>query len=79
MPSTLSERPRLIGLDWGTSVLRAYLLAEDGARLAQASGAFGILNIADAAFDAVYLRLCAGWQREYGLLPVVASGMIGSR
>jgi 2-dehydro-3-deoxygalactonokinase len=79
MPSTLSERPRLIGLDWGTSVLRAYLLGEDGARLAQASGAFGILNIADAAFDAVYLRLCAGWQREYGLLPVVASGMIGSR
>jgi 2-dehydro-3-deoxygalactonokinase len=38
-----------------------------------------VLNILDAAFDAVYLRLCAGWQREYGLLPVVASGMIGSR
>lgn len=79
MPSTLSKRPRLIGLDWGSSSLRAYLLGENGACLAQANGAFGVLNIADAAFDAVYLRHCAGWKREYGLLPVVASGMIGSR
>lgn len=79
MPSTLSKRPQLIGLDWGTSSLRAYLLGEHGTCLDQANGAFGVLNIADGAFDAVYLRLCAGWQREYGLLPVVASGMIGSR
>jgi len=79
MPSALSERPRLIGLDWGTSSLRAYLLGENGACLAETNGAFGILNVADGNFDAVYLRLCAGWQREFGPLPVVASGMIGSR
>jgi 2-dehydro-3-deoxygalactonokinase len=81
MPSTVSERPRaqLIGLDWGSSALRAYLLADQGACLAQAGGAFGVLNIPAAAFDAVYLNLCAGWQREYGPLPVLASGMIGSR
>lgn len=79
MPSTLSEHPRLIALDWGTSSLRAYLLGENGRCLAQASGAFGILNVADEAFDAVYLQHCASWQREYGMLPVLASGMIGSR
>jgi len=79
MPSQPSSPPELIGLDWGTSSLRAYLLGKNGACLAEASGAFGILNIADRDFDACYLRLCAGWQREYGLLPVVASGMIGSR
>ena len=79
MPSTFDQSPRLIGLDWGTSSLRAYLLGEDGACLAQSTGAFGILNVADGAFDAVYVRLCAGWQRDYGMLPVVASGMIGSR
>jgi 2-dehydro-3-deoxygalactonokinase len=83
MTGTLSEiqskRPQLIGLDWGTSSLRAYLLGENGACLAQASGAFGILNVAAADFDGVYLRLCATWQREYGPLPVLASGMIGSR
>ena len=79
MPTALSKRPQLIGLDWGTSSLRAYLLGENGACLDQAHGAFGILNVAGGAFDAVYLRLCAGWQREYGPLPVVASGMIGSR
>jgi 2-dehydro-3-deoxygalactonokinase len=83
MTSTLAEfefkRPQLIGLDWGTSSLRAYLLGKNGACLAQASGAFGILNVAAADFDPVYLRLCAGWQREYGPLPVLASGMIGSR
>jgi 2-dehydro-3-deoxygalactonokinase len=79
MPSTFDQRPQLIGLDWGTSSLRAYLLGDSGVCLDQASGAFGILNVAAAAFDAVYLRLCAGWQRDHGLLPVVASGMIGSR
>jgi len=79
MPGTLDQHPQLIGLDWGTSSLRAYLLGEDGACLAQANGAFGILSIADAGFDAVYLKFCAGWQRAYGLLPVIASGMIGSR
>jgi 2-dehydro-3-deoxygalactonokinase len=79
MPGNSSKRARLIGLDWGTSSLRAYLLGENGACLDQASGAFGVLNVADAGFDAVYLRLCAGWQSECGPLPVVASGMIGSR
>ncbi len=87
MPNTLSKpqsepasKPaRLIALDWGTSSLRAYLLGDDGDCLAQASGACGILNIEDRAFDAAYLRFCAGWQRNHGLLPVVASGMIGSR
>jgi 2-dehydro-3-deoxygalactonokinase len=79
MPDPLAKRPQLIGLDWGTSSLRAYLLGGDGARLDHASGAFGVLNVADAGFDAVYLQFCAGWQRAYGPLPVVASGMIGSR
>lgn len=79
MPTAPSNPPQLIGLDWGTSSLRAYLLGENGACLDQAGGAFGILNIAEGAFDAVYLRLCAGWQRAHGPLPVVASGMIGSR
>ena len=83
MPNLPSEtspnRPQLIGLDWGTSSMRAYLLAQDGTCLDQASAALGILNIAERAFDAAYLRLCAGWQGEYGVLPVIASGMIGSR
>jgi len=79
MPNSLSEHPRLIALDWGTSSLRAYLLGESGRCLAQAGGAFGVLNVAGGAFDAVYLQLCAGWQRKHGPLPVLASGMIGSR
>jgi len=83
MPDAISRRPTkrplLIGLDWGTSSLRAYLLGENGTCLDQTSAALGILNIRDRAFDAVYLRLCARWQRDFGPLPVVASGMIGSR
>ena len=74
-----NKQPRLIGLDWGTSSMRAYLFASDGNCIDQTSAALGILNIADRAFDAAYLRLCAAWQGEYGLLPVIASGMIGSR
>ncbi len=83
MPNPPSEnsdkRPLLIGLDWGTSSMRAYLLGPDGSCIDQASAALGILNIAERAFDAAYLRLCAGWQGEFGPLPVLASGMIGSR
>lgn len=79
MPGTLPAAPQLIALDWGTSSLRAYLLGENGACLAQASGAFGILKVADGGFDATYVRVCESWQRDYGPLPVLASGMIGSR
>jgi len=71
--------PRLIALDWGTSALRAYLLGDPGSCIEQTSAALGILKIANGHFDAAYLQVCSPWQQAYGPLPVIASGMIGSR
>mgnify|MGYP001809583101 CR=1 FL=1 len=70
--------PALVGLDWGTTSLRAGLLAADGTVIGKRESADGILAAAAGeGFEAVLRRQCAGW---LGLgLPVLAGGMIGSR
>ena len=40
--------PALIGIDWGSTALRAYLMAGDGRVVAEASGLEGILEPAGA-------------------------------
>ncbi len=73
----MTARPLLIGVDWGTTACRAYLIAPDGV-IAQASGA-GILGIKDQAFAAALAVMIAPWRDELGALPILLSGMIGSR
>lgn len=67
-------RHGVIGIDWGTTHRRAYLLGEGGALLDERSDDQGLLaargRFADA-FDAIV----QGWPRE---LPVVMSGMVGA-
>lgn len=65
-----------IALDWGTSSLRAYLVAADGAILERKQAATGILAVKDKAFDAAMEQLIGNWPLA---LPVIASGMITSR
>ena len=67
--------PALIALDWGTSSLRGYLLGEDGQVLDRRQADRGILKVAGGAFAATYLKFCSDW----GDLPSIASGMIGSK
>jgi 2-dehydro-3-deoxygalactonokinase len=67
---------QLIALDWGTSSLRAYLLADDGAILERKQATNGILAVKDGAFDAAMEELIGEWPSS---LPVIASGMITSR
>jgi 2-dehydro-3-deoxygalactonokinase len=73
----MTARPCLIGVDWGTTACRAYLIAPDGVS-AQAAGA-GILGIADQAFAAALAAMIAPWREAHGALPILLSGMIGSR
>jgi 2-dehydro-3-deoxygalactonokinase len=73
----LSE-PRLVGVDWGTSRLRAALIGEGGVILAEHSADAGILTVADGAFAPVLRRALAALGDPSGL-PVVLSGMITSR
>jgi 2-dehydro-3-deoxygalactonokinase len=73
----LSE-PRLVGVDWGTSRLRAALIGEGGVILAEHSADAGILTVADGAFAPVLRRALAALG-DPSRLPVVLSGMITSR
>lgn len=77
MNSDASE-PALIGIDWGTSSLRAFLIGANGKVLDKVSSCEGILNVADRDFERVFGRLIGHWAWAQGL-PVLASGMITSR
>ena len=66
----------LIGLDWGTTSMRAYLLDARGAILQQRRGAWGIRNVPDRDFAGLYAQATDGWDAA---LPALACGMIGSR
>jgi 2-dehydro-3-deoxygalactonokinase len=67
---------QLIGLDWGTTSCRAYLIGAAGAVLARATDGPGILRVANGAFGAAFDAITGGWDTR---LPVILSGMIGSR
>jgi 2-dehydro-3-deoxygalactonokinase len=69
---------RLIGLDWGTTACRAYLIGADGAVLERASGP-GILKVEQGAFGVWLDSMIGGWIATYGVVPIILSGMIGSR
>lgn len=70
---------RLIALDWGTSSLRAWLMADQNEILDSRSAKQGIMQVADRDFESVYRDLIGDWIAEHGELPVLACGMIGSR
>lgn len=70
------SRPTIV-VDWGTSNFRAYLVTADGLRLDRVNAADGLNNI-DRPFDQVLLHHIGGWLREYGPIPTVMCGMVGS-
>ncbi len=69
----------LLGLDWGTTRLRAYRIAADGGVLERRERAAGILKVADGDFAAALDEVAGDWLAAAPELPVVAAGMIGSR
>lgn len=77
MNSAVSE-PALIGIDWGTSSLRAFLISATGEVLDKVSSPEGIMHVKDSDFEAVLGRLIGAWAPQ-AKLPVLASGMITSR
>jgi 2-dehydro-3-deoxygalactonokinase len=74
--------PALIGLDWGTTSLRGYLMAADGTVLDSVARPWGIQQLPAGGFAAAFAGIVAGWRGQGHAppsLPVVASGMVGSR
>ena len=74
--------PVLIGLDWGTTSLRAYLFDAAGNVLDTRASTAGIMNLPRSAeqggFDAAFDDACAAWLSQTPGLPVIAAGMVGS-
>lgn len=65
----------LIALDWGTTNVRAGLLAADGTVVEERHGESGVGHLDAAGFEARFKELTSGW----GTLPAIACGMVGSR
>ncbi|MGZ9737534.1 2-dehydro-3-deoxygalactonokinase [Pseudomonas sp. GNP012] len=80
---------QLIALDWGTTSLRAYKLAEGGQVLEQRSLASGIMQLPKTpriiggrectdGFELAFDEACGDWLDAQPQLPVIACGMVGS-
>ena len=75
----MSRAPGLIGLDWGTSSLRAYLLAADApVVLDERAEAWGIMRLPGGDFAAAFAALTGPWRQRWPRLAAVAAGMVGS-
>jgi 2-dehydro-3-deoxygalactonokinase len=69
---------RCIGIDWGTTRLRAYLIAGSGEILARHASDAGVAT-ARGQFEAIFTRELGGWLEAHPDASVVASGMAGSQ
>lgn len=74
-----AAQPALIGLDWGTSSLRGYLLSMDGSVLAAVTRPWGIQHLPAGGFPEAFTAVTGAWRSRDPALPVVAAGMVGSR
>jgi len=68
----------LIGVDWGTSSLRANLIDENGEVLARLQSPDGIMQVSNGDFESALMRLLEPWMVDNNM-PMIASGMITSR
>ena len=68
-----------LGVDWGTTSFRAYRLDADGGVLDARRADAGIRSIDDGDFEGAFEQLVGDWLDAAPGVPVVLSGMIGSR
>ena len=69
----------LIGLDWGTSTLRAWRIDAAGHVLERRTTEDGILSLVADGFEKVFSSRVGSWLAKSPAMPVIASGMITSR
>jgi 2-dehydro-3-deoxygalactonokinase len=67
-----------IAVDWGTTHVRAWAMAEDGTHRAEARSDDGMGTLTRDEFEPALLRLIEPWLGA-GTTPVLACGMVGSR
>ena len=78
-PQPLTMQPSLLAVDWGTSALRAALLAADGTVLAEHAAQRGLLSVPPGAWAAAFEAEFGAWRAAHPGLPCLMAGMVGSR
>jgi 2-dehydro-3-deoxygalactonokinase len=76
-PASGMDDVRLLAIDWGTSSARAYALDAAGKVLRERSAALGVQRITDGRFAEALEELRGDSMQQ--AVPMIASGMIGSR
>lgn len=71
--------PVLVGIDWGTTSARARLFTADGAIAGESAAAVGVQKVGPRTFPEALAELLLPLDVRPGSLPILASGMIGSR
>ena len=66
-------------VDWGTSNLRAFLVDAAGRIIDRRQGNAGIMGVPPDGFEAALMAEIGPWLKSDASLPVMMSGMIGSR
>ena len=74
----MTNKPFCIAADWGTSNLRLWLMAENGAVLRELRSEEGLTRVVDGDFTSVLERNAATLGAS-AALPVIICGMAGSR
>jgi len=76
----VSDATSLLGLDWGSTSLRAFLLGTGGKVLAERSNGNGASTLSGLpAFAAALHGIAGDWLAAHPRLPVLACGMVGSQ
>jgi 2-dehydro-3-deoxygalactonokinase len=73
----MTPRPALIGVDWGSTNLRAMLVGDDATVLARRSAEVGAASLPSGTHAAELARVIGDWRGDG--LPVVVCGMAGAR
>src|SRR5690349_9951358 len=73
-----ARRGSMIGIDWGTSGLRAYRFAPDGELVGRRHTPRGILTVGPGEFPDTLRAFVGDWIRD-GETRVLMCGMVGSR
>lgn len=74
-----SIRPHWIGVDWGTSRLRAWAMDQDNAPIASRQSDEGMRQLEQHQFEDALLRLVADWLEDGRTTEIAACGMVGAR
>ena len=73
------QTTRWIGVDWGSSNLRAWALDTQGEVLARGSSEQGMLTLTPVDYEAALLDVIGDWLPGAGTVDVLICGMAASR